>query len=428
MNKKIIGICIILILLFVGLSGCNESNNSSSDDINRLIGTWEYVNTTIFYIARYTFFENGTAVLNSSIMNYPYWYNYEIYNSSNMYILYWCNYEIMNGKLCLEYIETNLSGCGTYKFSQDYTLLTLESIDDPGHPITFRKISYYTSDNEQFKINRFDISPTSINEGENAVLTWNVSNADSVAINNGIGIVELNGSMVVSPTEYTVYTLTAIKDNMTLYSNAFIGVIIEFASVAGEGTDNQIKLVLASGGDDYDDGYTISAGADNEVSIFVNGSKAILTPGLWETGGQLLLGLNGATWTQGSYTCPKDYYEVTVAINNTVVFDGTIRVGSWEYWYASVAGEGLDDQIRLILASGGYDYGDGYNISNDVDIYIMGYRVSSFTTTVWELGRQLLFGLSGSDWVEGGTCPKDDYEVTIVIKGMVVFDGIIRVG
>jgi len=101
----------------------------------------------------------------------------------------------------------------------------------------------------------------------------------------------------------------------------------ENASVAAEGTGTQIKLVLAKGGNEYDEGYTISTGTDNEVTIFVNGSKATLTPGLWETGGQVLLGLNGATWEQGSYTCLGDDYEVTVSIKNTVVFDGTIRVG-----------------------------------------------------------------------------------------------------
>jgi hypothetical protein len=101
----------------------------------------------------------------------------------------------------------------------------------------------------------------------------------------------------------------------------------ENASVAAEGTGNQIKVVLASGGSNYDGGYTISSGPDNEVIVFINGSKATLTPGLWIVGGQLLLGLNGATWTQGTYTCPEDDYEVTVSILNTVVFDGTIYVG-----------------------------------------------------------------------------------------------------
>jgi flagellin-like protein len=100
----------------------------------------------------------------------------------------------------------------------------------------------------------------------------------------------------------------------------------EHASVGAEATDDQIKLVLAAGGDDYDDGYTISAGSDNEVNVFVNGSKATLTPGTWETGGQVLLGLNAGSWTQGTDTCPADDYTVTVSIKNTVVYDGTLTV------------------------------------------------------------------------------------------------------
>ena len=101
----------------------------------------------------------------------------------------------------------------------------------------------------------------------------------------------------------------------------------ENASVAAEGTADKIKLVLASGGDDYDEGYTISTGTDNEVTVFVDGYKVTLTSNTWETGGQILIGDNGAsTWVEG-YTCAEAEYEVTVSIKNTVVFDGTIRVG-----------------------------------------------------------------------------------------------------
>ena len=101
----------------------------------------------------------------------------------------------------------------------------------------------------------------------------------------------------------------------------------ENASVAAEGTDDQIKLVLASGGDDYGDGYTVTNDASSEVAVFINGTKVTLfTTTNWETGGQILLGLNGAAWEEGQ-PCPEDDYEVTVSIKNTVVFDGTIRVG-----------------------------------------------------------------------------------------------------
>ena len=101
----------------------------------------------------------------------------------------------------------------------------------------------------------------------------------------------------------------------------------ENASVAAEGTGTQIKLVLASGGDDYGDGYTVTNDASSELAIFINGTKvSSYTTTNWETGGQILLGLNAGAWEEGQ-TCPEDDYEVTVSIKNTVVFDGTIQVG-----------------------------------------------------------------------------------------------------
>jgi hypothetical protein len=46
-------------------------------------------------------------------------------------------------------------------------------------------------------------------EGNTTNLSWAVSNADTVTIDQGIGEVDLSGSHVVSPTEKTTYTLTA---------------------------------------------------------------------------------------------------------------------------------------------------------------------------------------------------------------------------
>ncbi len=56
-----------------------------------------------------------------------------------------------------------------------------------------------------------DISamPHVINAGESAILTWNVANATSCVIDNGIGSVDLSGSLAVSPASTTTYTLTA---------------------------------------------------------------------------------------------------------------------------------------------------------------------------------------------------------------------------
>ncbi len=54
-----------------------------------------------------------------------------------------------------------------------------------------------------------DAAPTSILTGESATLSWSTRHADTVSLDNGIGAVALNGSLLVSPTDTTAYTLTA---------------------------------------------------------------------------------------------------------------------------------------------------------------------------------------------------------------------------
>jgi phospholipase C len=53
------------------------------------------------------------------------------------------------------------------------------------------------------------VSPTSISPGQSATLTWGSQNATAVSISPGIGSVQPSGSMPVSPTGTTTYTITA---------------------------------------------------------------------------------------------------------------------------------------------------------------------------------------------------------------------------
>ena len=69
-------------------------------------------------------------------------------------------------------------------------------------------------------------SPDAIHPGESATLTWNSTDAESCAIEPGIGEVAPSGSMTVSPTETTTYTITAsgfggdeISDQATINVN-----------------------------------------------------------------------------------------------------------------------------------------------------------------------------------------------------------------
>jgi hypothetical protein len=79
-------------------------------------------------------------------------------------------------------------------------------------------------------INYFTASPSSISLGDSTNLSWNVSNATSVTIDNGVGAVGSTGSTVVLPLGTTTYTLTA--------SNS-------------AGSSTAIASVLSSGGVPY---------------------------------------------------------------------------------------------------------------------------------------------------------------------------------
>lgn len=61
-------------------------------------------------------------------------------------------------------------------------------------------------------IGSFSASSSTINKGESATLTWNVTDATSVSINQNIGEVEKSGSKSVSPSTTTTYTITAVND------------------------------------------------------------------------------------------------------------------------------------------------------------------------------------------------------------------------
>ena len=59
------------------------------------------------------------------------------------------------------------------------------------------------------RIQRFEALPSTVNIGESTYLQWQVTGADTVSINNGIGPVASNGTMPVSPQDTTFYILTA---------------------------------------------------------------------------------------------------------------------------------------------------------------------------------------------------------------------------
>jgi len=69
----------------------------------------------------------------------------------------------------------------------------------------------------------FSATPNVItNAGDSVSLSWNVSGADSVSVEPGIGAVAFGGNRIVMPASNTVYTLTASRSEGSTFKKVFI--------------------------------------------------------------------------------------------------------------------------------------------------------------------------------------------------------------
>jgi hypothetical protein len=74
-------------------------------------------------------------------------------------------------------------------------------------------------------VNYFDASPGSVTLGGASTLSWNVSGAAVVSIDQDIGNVALSGTRVVSPAKTTIYTLTATNEAGSVTATAQVAVV-----------------------------------------------------------------------------------------------------------------------------------------------------------------------------------------------------------
>jgi hypothetical protein len=117
-------------------------------------------------------------------------------------------------------------------------------------------------------INSFSASPTTITAGESATLSWVVTDATTVTIDQGIGSVALTGSTSVSPTTTTTYTLTAT--NSAGSSTATVTIIVNKTLTlqpgSAEGKDSMVVTQIPD--TNYENNQYFSLG-NLSVSIIV---------------------------------------------------------------------------------------------------------------------------------------------------------------
>jgi hypothetical protein len=120
--------------------------------------------------------------------------------------------------------------------------------------ITVRGASNESHEDIEISIASFDVTPSIINQGDSANLSWVVTGATSVNIDNGIGSVALSGHRVIIPTVTTTYTLTAFNAETSKEANVHIYVRVEQPTLPPEtpniacttdSTTNKIQVATA---------------------------------------------------------------------------------------------------------------------------------------------------------------------------------------
>ena len=125
-------------------------------------------------------------------------------------------------------------------------------------------------------INSFSASPSTITVGEISTLSWSVTDATSVTIDNGIGSVALTGTSSVNPTTSTTYTLTATNSAGSVTVTCAVTVNPAPVAVGDSYGGGIVAYIFQSG----DPGYVadeqhglIAATADQSTGIqWYNGS------------------------------------------------------------------------------------------------------------------------------------------------------------
>ena len=135
MKKHIIIVFTLSLVIFTGLCGCtqqqNTNNPDTTDDLNRFVGTWQMEPTE--YEQEYNMTATYTFYTNSSL-EIVYNVSYQGYENVQRG---WGNYTVNDTKLCITALDQD--GCGMYNFSDDMMTLTLTSSDTGEITSTLRK-------------------------------------------------------------------------------------------------------------------------------------------------------------------------------------------------------------------------------------------------------------------------------------------------
>lgn len=231
-------------------------------------------------------------------------------------------------------------------------------------------------------VNYFTASPSTIYTGDSTILSWSVSNATSVTIDNGVGVVGLTGSVSVSPSTSTSYILTAtnavgwwtkgttvLVSGATLPSFAITNLTVSadppFFSGACPTTFNFYAVITANGPGTVTYRWEASNGGVEPVqsiSFSDAGSQTVSTT--WQ------LGAAGSYWKRVHVFTPNEIIsnQASCTLSCKLLLQLTPLTsdwsGTWSTTYGMMTLTQTGDQV-----SGTYEHSNGHivgTVSGDV--------------------------------------------------------------
>jgi hypothetical protein len=141
----------------------------------------------------------------------------------------------------------------------------------------------------------FSAVPSTITAGESSTLSWSVTDATSVTIDNGVGTVALSGSTTVSPVTTTTYTLTATNTAGSVTATTTVTVSSEL-TITYNGNGNTAGTIPVDPSSPYQSGVTVTVfgNTGNLTRINDGGTSYRLT------GWNIKADGSGAYYTEGS--------------------------------------------------------------------------------------------------------------------------------
>ncbi len=172
-------------------------------------------------------------------------------------------------------------------------------------------------------VNTFNASPGNISSGGSSTLSWDVSGASTVTIDQGIGTVSLSGTRVVSPGTSTIYTLTATNASGSAPATAQViveeTIPIPIPTPSEEAKPDLVVLDITRSGS------TISYNIQNQGTATASATTSVLTidgvTKAYDPVGPLDAGVTSTESFTYSYTCSgtSDAVAVQADKDNAVI-------------------------------------------------------------------------------------------------------------